>query len=311
MDVNEWQSRLENTFPIRPSPRLEAIIRREEEYALYVNSTYHGYRVFAESFFDFYLETLQKVGQYMQEHGIPREFPMYQSIALLYAINYRSLRAAENLLLCGYPLGGYSLFRDIKDRAIFLAAIVNGYTSLWSLFGFLDIAAAADRSPLSLEEYRRIRNRRKKEERKVFELMTGEKSGLAEPDVNELKSWEELFHEEVHSSRLTFFGEGGRWLMGKGPFPIGPVPDDSSIAMYMNRSYEIRWMLLRMLPYLQVAEDEFGGEWTKKWQILDESFRFVHSNSKEPGKALADAIVALIEHKFSFSPSLKYTECDG
>jgi hypothetical protein len=77
-------------------------------------------------------------------------------------------------------------------------------------------------------------------------------------------------------------------------------------AMYVNRVAEVAWMVLRTYPLLQLAPGSFGQEWHRKWDILDDSFRVYVGALARLGKKVADAVIALIDSKFDFSPGTTY-----
>lgn len=308
MDVTEWMKRLENTFSTEGiiGARLLDIIDSEKAYESYVIKKFQGYHILMDSFFDFYIETLKKSNELFLKSE-PTESDMdYRLISLLHITSFKNLRASENLFLKGYPLDGYALLRDLKDRAIFLAAIVNGLSSFSALYGYKDL-----KGTMSKEDFQeKVFQARLKEEKRILEYMVRKKSGLDENHLIELERWERMFNQQVHGSRFTFFVEGSEWLKGEKPISLAPSPKESSIAMYINRSNETCWMLLRTLPFLQLKYKNFGDEWAEKWKVLDASFRYTIEGLGSLGKKIADAIIALVDMKFSFTPELFYIKRD-
>ena len=307
MDVAEWQKRLEDTFSEDGliGKRLLNIIEMEKEYGQYVMQKFSGYRFLTESFFDFYIETLQAANDWISMNGTPSDAPSYSSVFLFYVMSFRRLRAAENLFLCGYPMDGYALLRDMKDRAICMGAIMNRLGSFSSLY--LGERHIDDQGKtLTRDEYIAVSKRRAKKERAVRKQMIGEESGLTAEQIYELKRWEKLFHEEVHGSRFSYFMEGGPWLKGEKSLSIGPIPNNPSVGMYMNRSNEIDWMIFRTLPFLQLSSGAFGEKWAMKWHILDESFRSAIEDLGHMNKKIAWAVIALVDRKFRFTPEETY-----
>ena len=304
MDVSEWQNRLERYFTVNGviGGHLLEIIDKEKKYGEYVTTKFHGQRVLMDSFFSFFIETIRIVNSEIKKKGWPTNYPQYGPTILFYVTLFRSFRAAENLFTCGYPLDGYALVRDIKDRAIFLGAIVNGITSLSKIFGYGGVKV------LTEETYKELKDKRKKEEFRVLNLMIRTKSGLGEPVRFELQKWENFFREEVHGSKLTYFTEGGKWLKGEIPLSIGPVPMERSCAIYMNRASEIGWLIVRLFPYLQLEAHSFGEEWADKWNVLDDSFRIMIKALEKLGKKIASAFINFVDIKFPFGPATSYHE---
>ena len=79
----------------------------------------------------------------------------------------------------------------------------------------------------------------------------------------------------------------------------------------MNRSSELGWLILRLLPYLQMTESAFGDGWHRKYLVLDESFRFMVHGLTKLGKKIGEAFITLVDEKFSFKPPFRYFEADG
>ena len=307
MDVATWQKRLEQHFSVHNlvGGHLLDIIDAEKDYGEFVVKTFHGQSVLIDSFLSFYIETIRAAQDWISSNGWQSDAPNYAPIYLFYVVTFRSFRACENLLTCGYPLDGYALLRDIKDRAISLAAVAQNITTFPRVYGYADIK---EPSP---QEWARSKKNRKHEEHRVLDRMIRANSGLPDDIRQHLKRWEQLFHEEVHGSRCTYFLEGGKWMLGKASLPIAPTPNQQSIVMYMNRSSEIGWLLARLLPFLQPVEKAFGDSWVQRQMILDDSFRVMIKSFSKLGKPIADAFTYFVEHKFKFPDTFHYFEADG
>ena len=303
MDVSSWQKRLAENFTSNGvvGGLLQKIIEMEKDYEAFIVENFHGQSVIIDSFQSFNIETIKFAQEWVATNGWPKNAPNYATILLLYVTNFRSFRACENLLMTGYPLDGYALLRDIKDRAIFLAGIDHNLTTFPAIYGF-------DEEKITSDEKRK---KIIKLENKIFDHIVRQKSGLPIEVLEQITAWEQLFHKEVHGSKLTFFSEGGEWLLGKAALSIGPVPKESSIVMYMNRAVEVGWLLLRLFPYLQPVENAFGAEWIGKYKILDDSFRVMVRDPSEIGLKIADAFVFLVDNKFSFPDNFHYFEPTG
>jgi hypothetical protein len=309
MDVAEWQKQLDDTFSDDGiiGKRLLNIIEMEKKYVQYIMQKFNGYQILTDSFFDFYIETLNQAHRQLMQNGRPQGAYRFPVEFLFYVTNFKSLRAAENLFLCGYPFDGYALLRDLKDRAIFLGAIMHRISTFSTLYLGLD-EAQNGHGTLSEEDYRKIRKQREKEEKRVHTLMLGAKSGLEETIIHEIKKWEQYFHEEVHGSHWTFFIEGGPWLNKEKALSLGPEPNDVAMGMYINRSNEIKWMILKSMPFLQLSAQSFGNEWARKWHVLDNAFRFTIEELGKMDKKIAWAVLAMVDQKFHFSPEKTYFE---
>lgn len=307
MDVAEWQRRLEENFTVNGTigGNLFEVFDLENACGEYFARTFHGQSVLIDSFQSFYIETIKIAYKWIADHGWPERAENYLPLLLFYVVNFRGFRACENLLIKGYPLNGYSMLRDLKDRAIFIGAIANNITTFPNIYGHFGTKAINDK------EWKKLKNKRKKEEYRVLGKMIRKESGLPSDIIEELAKWEQLFHEEVHGSKFTFFLELGEWLRTSRPPSIGPLPNEKFMAMYMNRSVEIGWMLVRLLPYIQPVSYAFGEEWTQKQKILDDSFRLMEKGLSELGKKVADAFIYFIDQKFKYPDDFCYFEADG
>ena len=307
MDVGEWQKRLEKYFSVNGTVggRLIDVFDQETAYGQYVNSKFYGQRVLMDAFFSFFVETLNLAANFVSVRGWPKEYPSY-GVALLYYITvFRSFRATDVLWVKGYPLDGYALLRDLKDRAIFLGALVHGITSIPKLFGAKNFRPGI--KSITDDEFNKILKELKSEEHRILDKMIRKKSGLP-PDVQtELQTWESLFNAEVHGSKLTL-ARGISWLQGQQPLQLGPVPDQSTVATYMNRASEVGWLIVRAFPFLQLEANAFGNDWTEKWKILDDSFKVMVEGLANAGKKIGQAIIVLANEKFSFPLDLHYHE---
>lgn len=307
MDLAEWQKRLEDRFTVNGvvGDNLLDIFEQERICGEYFATKFHGQCVLIDSFQSFYIETIKKSFDWVEANGWPKECEYYPPLLIYYITTFRSFRASENLLIKGYPLDGYALLRDLKDRCIFLAGIAHNITTFPALFGIQSIKSN------TVEEWRKIKKSRKKEEQRVLNMMIRKDSGLPDNIVKELEIWEQLFHEEVHGSKFSFFTEMGNWVVKKEPLSIGPLPREDSMAMYMNRSCEVGWLLVRLLPYLQPEKNAFGDMWREKQRILDDSFLYMQQGLSKLGKKIGDAFIIFVDEKFNFRDPFFYFEADG
>ena len=72
--------------------------------------------------------------------------------------------------------------------------------------------------------------------------------------------------------------------------------------MYLNRAVEVGWMLLCVLPFLQVEPRAFGEQWASKWLLLDNGFRLQVKGLAELDKPIGEVFPRLIAAKFNFIP---------
>jgi hypothetical protein len=219
---------------------------------------------------------------------------------------FREVRAADILYHSGYPLDGFSLLRDVRDRAIFLAAVGSGQVTLRQLAGYESNAQVPPK--LTEEMWLDMRQRAKRLERDLLRRVIGSESGLAPATQQELKGWTELFQLEVHGSRLTRSAEFREWITGTIGLPLIPKPREWALAVYANRFVEVCWMVLSVLPLLQLTPYAFGTDWAQRWVVLDESFRHDAEDLWRMGKPIEGAIIHMVDTKFAFSPANHYTD---
>ena len=94
-----------------------------------------GHRILADSFLDFLAVTVRSAAEGHSKHGWPPDHAYYPICLVEFVTQFRGMRAAEVLSVSGYPLDGYALQRNLKDRAISLGAIVGGISSFPALYG--------------------------------------------------------------------------------------------------------------------------------------------------------------------------------
>jgi hypothetical protein len=307
MTIGEWQQRLESTFgnDTVSARLLDSVIGQEARFTEELLSTFHGHVALIHAFHGFFAETLNVALSNYPEEPDP-ENPSYWGAFLLDFITaFRDFRAAELVFRAGYPLAGYRMLRDLKDRALYTAAVVGGETS-WPdlrgthLWGTTGLGAN--------EEAQKVRKAAEQEQNRVLQKMIRRESGLSPNTLEWLQRWERLFHAEVHGSTLTSATIMTPWKDGV-PLTLGPVLEETSASPYMNRVYEIGWLWLKLLPFMQSSSGRFGEEWAAKWHILDESFKFIVEDLRNIGKVeIVDAILELIKARFDLNPDSYYVD---
>jgi hypothetical protein len=276
------------------------VIEAERGFGEAVDARLRGHLVLSESFQNFLFDTV-RLGEGKWRSGKnPQGHLWYGVMVLECAALFRALRAADILLHAGYPLDGFSLLRDVRDRAIFLAGVGNGIVTLKQLGGYPE--ADVSRGALTEETWAQSRRQAEAVERDTLRRTIGTDSGLPDATVDELRRWTDLFHLEVHGSRLTRASEFHEWFTGRNPLPLAPALREQSLAVFANRFVEVSWMVLRCLPLLQLASGAFGEEWAHRWTVLDDSFRHDAEDLWRMGKPIEGAIIHMIDTKLAFTP---------
>lgn len=307
MNVSDWQQRLDDTFSEGGviGPRIYEVLQAERDHRLWATDEFRGHVVLMNSFESFAIDTLRLAERTYAMTSPTPPHKWYATFLLQQTIQLGRIRCTENLLLDGYPMVAYSLLRDVKDWAIFAAAVAAGLTTRRNLEGLGPFDESAE---LKDSDYELIHRSRVTEESRVLDQMLRKATDLDPAIRKELVAWERLFNSEVHGARLSFARHGSRWRRGEAPLPIGPTfNEDDLAAMYLNRAGEVSWMLLRTFPLLQLNPAAFGGSWPVKWEVLNDSFRFY---VRALAKPVVDAVEAFVEARFSFSPTTdSYERC--
>ena len=168
MDVAQWQERLSKTFSQDGviGRKLFDVMQHEHAYGQFVESEYKGHSVLAHSFQEFYIESLQLAASAWQEPDRTPTPRTYSEVVHQHFANFRTLRAVDTLFYSGYPMAGFARLRHLKESALFLAAILSGVTTYDAISGWKQ--ATTEGAPLTQAGYREMRQRRKKEQRRVL-----------------------------------------------------------------------------------------------------------------------------------------------
>jgi hypothetical protein len=306
MTIQDWQDRLAESFSVNGliGGYLTDVFDREQKIGEQVVATFRGQNTLIDSFQGFFIETLNLALERVLQSSWPPGVTSYPVTLAHFKVLFRRYRACEILFYRGYPLDGYSLLRDIKDRTYLMAAVAHNMATLPMIMDtFPQIADERERK-------KKITRARKDLKNRIRRRLSGSESGLPQNVVEQLRLWDELFHEEVHGGRLSLAHEL-RYIASGVAMPVGPTFHEQAFAVYMNRSSELGWLILRLLPYLQMTESAFGDEWHRKYAILDDSFRFMSHGLTKIGKQIGEAFITLVDEKFSFKPPFHFFEADG
>jgi hypothetical protein len=253
---------------------------------------YHGHRLLTDAFLDFFADTLQTQLAFHSQHGWPSNEPNYALTFFMYLTMFRTVRATEVLSVNGYPLQGYALQRSIKDQVFILCAVANNVVGFNEMFGWQ-------------EGPEKMAANRMKTEHKIRSVIIGKESSLSDETQAELLGWDQMFNFETHRGLFTLFDTLDDALKGKLDV-VGPSPEEKNDAVFINRSNELNWMILRLIPCIRRKEIIWSDEWTQKWELLEESFRMMNEGFADLGKKIPLAHLEMIELKFKFGPDHYY-----
>jgi hypothetical protein len=313
MDLTQWSNRLRTSFTREGvhAPELLEVRLAEAAHEQITQGVCSAHTLLIDSFLSFTIETINLARASYPQRPTGSGNRYYGAHLGEYLLVVRSVRAAEALLRAGYPLDGFGLVRDIKEQALLHAAIALRLTTFQKVNGYDALPARLPEPPKQSRDvladakqrydvFVAIRKARRKEQRRVLDNMTGSTSGLTSDTILLLSLSDEMFNHEVHGSRLTAT-EHMEWFKNGGPLPVAPQANKRSITIYVNRSEEACWMWHRLLPLLQLWTGAFGAEWARKWEVLEESFRFQTEGLTAMGKPIGSSIVELLNVKFPFN----------
>jgi hypothetical protein len=153
---------------------------------------------------------------------------------------------------------------------------------------------------------------RQKVESKIKSKIMGKRSNLSAESQVQLEKWDRMFNLEVHRSLFSWARAGQRLIVDRDlGFELGPRTDDLADAMFLNRSMELNWIALRLLPYMRRRETLKTDAWTARWKLLDESFRFMFEGFNALGKKIAPAYLEMLQAKLNFDTTTYFSEPDG
>jgi hypothetical protein len=307
MSVDEWHKRLAHTFKVNGlvGGHLRIVHEAEDKVGDHLAKVFRGQDALLCSFQSFFIETLTLANRDINARGWLKNAPNYTITVGAFFNLFRRFRACEVLYLKGYPLDGYALMRDIKDRAFLMAGVARNITTFEKVLG-LPVSDPSKPASYGKEQTRN----RKDNEHRVMHAMTGKTSGLSADVQDDLKRWDDVFHLEMHGGTFSLMQELGELQKGK-ILQIGPSVVQDAFIMYINRSSELGWMVTRLLPYLQMTAHAFGDDWHKKRDILDDSFRYMLEDFSNLGKRLGASFITMMDDKFAFKEPFYYSEADG
>lgn len=308
--IKVWQNNLLATFSQNGAPGgkyLASTIDAEQKVGGAFMDKWYGHRVLTDGFMDFFGETLQAQWTFNNTKGWPQNLKYYAPCLIMYLVLYRSIRSSEVLSANGYSLPAYAVQRGIKDQLMIAGAMANAMAHFDELLGSKGLSGG---NWTDEQKAQMIKNRQKIES-KIRERIIGKKSDLSIETQKQLENWDRLFNWEVHRALFSQARAGQQLLLERTvPFTLGPSPDDLAASMFLNRSMELNWIALRLLPFVRRPETPNGEAWAAKWSLLDESFQFMFDGFNELGKKIAPAYYEMLQAKFKFGPATYFNDSE-
>ena len=209
--VEEWRKRLADNFTTNGliGGGLVDIEKYELVAGNFVVDRFKGQLALLDSFMGFFLDTLDFADGEIMAHGWPQDKPNYAVAYVYFANLFRSFRAAETLLMKGYPLQAYASLRDVKDRAFSIAGIAHNRATFSNVMGAAPIPST---DPTYANKCLRLR---KDTEQAISDRLVRKNSGLAPEVQDDLATWDGFFHSEIHGGRLSFMREVSELMQRK------------------------------------------------------------------------------------------------
>lgn len=294
MEIEEFEKSLQDASLYKGINfgRAHFIFEAEEKYNQQALQ-FAGYFHMSDAFKCYFLETMELVNEHCAKKtklDLSDSYPQFIT-RLVYA--FQMLVGAERTAIRGYPLLGYTSLRNTYDAILLTSAVMQKVTTFSALLG-IDPNDDAGYDPDNAFKLR------VPEEKRVFALMAGARSGLSSGTVDEITKWDRLFNLETHGGNLFLAGTH-EYLKGNASLSTLPVFKEMDFALVMNRFCEIGWMAHRLLPMAQPQNAPLPDEWMEKWSTLDKCFRVtVTSLSTQLGLKIGKAIEELVDKKFPF-----------
>lgn len=115
--------------------RLAPLIHDERQYGDFFTTTFRGHDIVENAFFEFAVETLQMVPEFAFRGQLKKDDREYAVLFATYLSAFRLGRQASVLAHAGYPLGGFSVLREVRARSFQLAATALGTINILSVHG--------------------------------------------------------------------------------------------------------------------------------------------------------------------------------
>jgi hypothetical protein len=260
---------------------------------------YNGYLHLSDAFKCYFLETIENYNLMILKDNCPLLSDNYLIFIPHITNDFRILCGSERIAIKGYPFQACTLLRNAFDNLVLLSAALQNITDFASIEG---VKAGTK------YDFKESKIHRKDTEFEVRKQMTGFNSGLSQETLSELTKIDIAFDLEVHGGHLSLT-QSNNWMKQSGPLKVLPDFSETPFGMFINRYYEVAWMLHRLLPSIQLEKYLFGEPWNRKWVIIDESFKISEEEiTAKLNKNFGAAIVEFIDKKFPFNQNSFFSQ---
>jgi len=269
---------------------VELVTSAEAEFEQYL-AQFKGHQALTGTFNCFFLRTVERFNLDIVAN-VKAPVSSHHALFMEQLVSaFQSLRAAEVTAMRGYTFQATTILRNVYDNCVFASAAVQNMTD------FERLAGVVPGEPFDVAKFK---SHRKKEERRVRDLMDGKGSGLSTQTLNDLRLLGDNYDSEVHGSRLTLSQNMG-WLKGQESLSVVPTLTEDRVAIFMNRHTEVCWLVHRMMPLMQVDTLRFQTGWGSEWSSIDDGFDHMLAEfTRQLKKTVGDSFREFVKAKFPF-----------
>jgi len=295
-DVSSWMQKLNDNFSYAGTVGgiLLTVIDEENRYKEKCIEKWQGANSLSEAFQGFFLGTLNIVEEKRLAYSYDADFNV---VIAFFWVLFKKVRASEILFMHGYSCDAFALLRPLSEHVAYTHSVVSGRNKIE------DFISLSLNKTDNKENYERYQKAMKNMNESINKFFVDE---FTEIEKYQLVKWRNFFHSEIHGYTLSFCHQMEDMYYEKSDLKKLHKLQDKDI-LFLNRSLEVYWMLMKMLPYLQYEPFIFGTEWLNRYKILDQCFKENENALAEIGKDIAAVIVSLIDKKFNFPDEFCYT----
>jgi len=294
--IGEWQKKLESTF--RDSSgvvggRLSSVLNSEKAHAALVPASYAGFTTLMDSFQDFFIQTYEETAVQANTKNV--------HVWALMVASFRRLRCAMVGLVHGYPYDAGASIRALFENAFFYSAVLHGVAAYDDLFSFASQIDYHTDTPSAISK--KQRRHLQALDQTVKSFIWGDQSGLSATHQDEIGQLLTLLHSHVHRAESTIVELSLDMANHKRLPSLGPTFDERAANRFATPTVYATWMLHRLIPFMG-DPTALSAEWSAKWQVLDEAFRFYVIKTQG---STCEAICQLVDTRFTFDAEEAYS----
>ncbi|MBT3231386.1 MAG: hypothetical protein HN356_01085 [Calditrichaeota bacterium] len=296
-----WQKRLSEAFSDEEHIIGRSVLTMREidkNIELRIVEKYQGYDQTIHAFIEYWYQTLSGF-----QESVPAEDDQHLLLYLsVLAPSFGRFRQSWEVFLTGHYFDAISMLRSVYQTVLIIAADQD------SNFDFLGQEDNIGQNVGQATEEKRSKIIHKgfvSLEKEASRLIVGNKSDLKQVTIQNLEYFLRIIHKTVHP--LNPHISSNLRVAFNRKLSLFPEPDDDQLSQYLNISNFIGWMTLRVLSLFNRHQQLFNDDWMRRTKALDEAFETLVEGFAELEKPIGEAIIELIDKKFSFNNSTKET----